>query len=641
MPAAGKWITVALIVFTSTAAMAALSVYMPHEAVAARADLIVEGTVVRVESGLDRENDTVATYITLDVATVHRGPASLRQVILREPGGTFDGVVNVLDAVPVYQVGEQVVAFLERTPDGALRTAGMFFGKYVLSDDGRTATRDLDGRGRILGRSAGAMEEISSADLESLAATRRPVLRRARPGAVRTWSAEPKGMDRILWDRDSGDGIVGLRSDLAGPGISRFVTLSSGSPTRWYQVDDGDALTIDVQPGGNPLGSDAAAVLQMERAMAAWTDVPESRLAMQLGNGNANFTSTHFTSPADTFFPGTNIILFDDPYNDISDPNNCSGVLAIGGYWRSGSTGAEVNGVTYNRALSMYVIFSNDFQCFLGNPENLAEVATHELGHSIGLGHSGVADAVMRSSAYGGSRGPRLGDDDMDAVHCVYPHTLTLSSPSGGENFTRGETHGVTWFSTVESGPDAGQIDLEFSDDDGATWQSLTAGTANDGYYDWNIDVSPGALYRVRAVRHNRVSPTPAPWPSACSSAISAAAFSVTAQPLGGVPDGSSGQPLILGKSGGEITFSWGDSGNDSVDDHAIYRGDLDALRGGTWNHAPETCSAGTDLFESLAPAPASSYYLVSPLSGSAEGDLGSGSDGALRPESTSPCGTR
>jgi hypothetical protein len=299
-----------------------------------------------------------------------------------------------------------------------------------------------------------------------------------------------------------------------------------------------------------------------------------------------------------------------------------------------------VNGVTFNRTLAMYVIFNNKFQCFLGIPDNLAEVATHELGHAIGLGHSTVADAVMRSSAYGGSRGPRLGDDDMDAVHCVYPHTLTLSSPVGGETFTAGETRPVTWSSTLEAGPDSGEISLEYSDDNGATWRAMTSTTPNDGHYDWNIDVSPGVLNRVRAVRHNRVSPTPPPFPSACSIASSPSSFTVVAVPIGGVPDGSSGEPLTLGKAGSDLALDWGDSGNTAVDNYAIYRGGLDMLRTGTWDHLPVTCTAGMDLHEQLPSGGGSSFYLVAPLSGTAEGNLGTGSDGQLRPAAASSCGT-
>ena len=81
------------------------------------------------------------------------------------------------------------------------------------------------------------------------------------------------------------------------------------------------------------------------------------------------------------------------------------------------------------------MIFNDAFQCFLGNADNLAEVATHRLGHGLGFGHSTVPDAIMRSYAYGrNGRGPRpLGDDDRDGAHCLYPHTFALTAPNGGE----------------------------------------------------------------------------------------------------------------------------------------------------------------------------------------------------------------
>jgi hypothetical protein len=376
--------------------------------------------------------------------------------------------------------------------------------------------------------------------------------------------------------------------------------------------------------------------------MEAWTDVPESRVTLRLGNGAVDFFGwEHPTSPTTTYYPGNRIILFDDPYDEISDPDRCSGVLAIGGYWMSGTNGDPVNGVAYNRILSMYVIFNNGFECFLGDPDNLAEVAAHELGHAIGLGHSAVPDAIMRPSAYGSYRGPRLGDDDMDAVHCIYPHTLSMTSPSGGESFPFGESRPVTWEATTETSIDRGEIDLEYSNDSGTTWIPLAAGTIDDGHYDWNINVAPGERYRVRAVRYNRIQPTPAPYPSACSAAVSPADFSVVDEPSDIVFDFTPEPMMTIGKSGSDLTINWSESGSEQVDGYAIYRGDLDSLRSGTWNHVPETCNAGTDLHEVLPQPAGSSYYLISPLSGTVEGDLGTGSDGLPRPESSLPCGAR
>jgi hypothetical protein len=91
----------------------------------------------------------------------------------------------------------------------------------------------------------------------------------------------------------------------------------------------GTAISVNIQPQGNPLGSPSAAVAEMQRAMDAWNAVPESRVTIQAGNTAYNYTASHSQSPAQSY-SGTNVILFDDPYGDISDPVNCSGVLLVG-----------------------------------------------------------------------------------------------------------------------------------------------------------------------------------------------------------------------------------------------------------------------------------------------------------------------
>jgi hypothetical protein len=674
-----------LLLLAAAPAAASLSVYMSPERVAEQATLVVEGTVVRTASGLDPETLALATYVTLDVSRVHRGPADLEQVVLREAGGRFGGLVHEIDAVPRYRFGESVLAFLEPGHGGALRTAGMFFGKFEIERPERAperAVRRLGGHGRILGRPQ--LEPSETLPLNYLvsltASTERPRVDRApsplprgtprerlldrtsrrvpaaAPRANRTWLAHPVELDRLHWDdveERPTPGTALPSSTAAGtstlaPGdgpvgqTARFVALSGSSPARWTQAESGTPVAFHIQPTDNPLGNDAAAVAEMQRAMDAWTDVPESRLVLQTGDIDYDYTGTQPNSPADTY-TGINVILFDDPYNEISDPSGCSGVLAIGGYWRSGSTGAPVNNVAFHPILSGHVIFNNDFQCFLGIADNLAEVATHELGHAIGFGHSTVPDAIMRSSAYGG-RGPRLGDDDKDGAHCHYPHTVDLSSPDGGESLTVGTLQGVTWSVSGEAGPDPGTVDIEYSTDGGNSWLGVSSGEANDGYYSWSVPNTPGNDVRVRVVRPNLVSATPSPYPDACSADGSAASFSIAAATsvAGAVPDGSTGTPLTLAKAGaGQLTLSWGASCSASASDYAVYEGSLTSLRLGSYEHVPLACSAGTDLTETVMPSPGDRYYLIAPLVGGAEGSLGSASSGTPRPASELACEVR
>jgi hypothetical protein len=615
-------------------AFASSSIYMPVERLSAISPLIVEGTVSRIASGFDSTTGALSTYVTVEVSFVHRGPAGLDQVVVREPGGRFGDLVHAVDAVPVFTPGEKVLLFLEPARDQSLRVAGMFFGKLELRQAvfGRSeiARRDLSGQGLIGGNPVPDIEEFAAAEIDSIVASV-PLER-----ATGDWLPVPPELDRLSWDD--------VREAPAAGATPYFTTISSSYRARWNEADTATPVVINVQPAGNPVNDASAATNAIRRALTAWTNVPESRIVLTPGNENYSYVSGNAQSPA-VAMPPVNIVLFDDPYDEITDPTGCSGTLAIGGYWRSGLNPKVVNGVTFYPTLRQYVIFNDAFQCFLGNADNLAEVATHELGHGLGFGHSTVPDAIMRSYAYGNGRGPRLGDDDRDGAHCLYPHTFALTAPNGGETWTASSTYDVTWSSSPEAGPDPGTVDVEYSTDAGVSWIALSTAQTNDGSYLWAVQTPPGTQFAVRVVRRNRVVPTAAPFPSACSAGTSASVFAVVAAPAvtaGTAPDGTGGPPVRLGKvAGGSLTVTWGSSCSGTAADYAIYEGTLSALRAGSWDHLPKTCSAGSDLTQPIVPGAASTYYLIAPLAALKEGSLGTTSAAVQRPASTSACAPR
>ncbi|NIM01154.1 MAG: matrixin family metalloprotease [Acidobacteria bacterium] len=623
---------------------AALSVYMPPEELSARATLVVEARVAESRPGLDADSGELHTYITLQIEHVHRGPARLTEVVVREPGGRWGDVVHEVDAVPVYRPGERILAYLEPASDGALRTVGMFFGKFRL-EESRTrgpllATRDLEGQGTILGL-AERPESFTRNDLVALTAGvpyrqapragRRAKRERASSEPGHDWSPRPPEWERLTWDDGRSDPRLGTAG---GPATARFVALNSSNPSRWNEADSDTAVVVNLQPDGNPLHDNQAAIDEITRAFDAWTNVPQSRLQLTMGDTDFDYTG-QYASPSSSF-SGVNVVLFDDPYDDISDSTGCGGVLAIGGYWRGASVGAPINNVSFHPSLQLYVIFNNDFECYLSDPDNLAEIAAHELGHAIGFGHSAEFDAIMRSNAYGG-RGPRLGADDIDAAHCHYPHTFTLLTPNGGETWTSGDTETILWSSSVEVGGDPGTVDLEYSTDGGSSWTPFATETANDGSHSWTVPDIQGHDVRVRVARHalgTLSSPYPA---SSCSNDASDASLSVTAPIAGGI-----GASLTIEKlAGGRIGVSWDASCSTNAETYAVYEGSLAALRSGVWDHAPLTCDGGTDLTEPLTSIGTASYFLVSARLGTEEGSLGVDSSARERPEAAAACGTR
>lgn len=627
------------------AARASMSIPMSPEALRDQSPVIVVADVEDVRSGLDPARDRLATYVTLRVVEGLRGAEPGDELVVREPGGLWGERALVLDAVPRYAAGERVLAFLQSARDGALRTSGMFQGKFRIRPGSAHAERDLDGAGWIPGAAAPA----ASFDLDALRAVARdpqapapdglpgaaasgPRLHREfdrrRDAAERGWLPRPAEWPRLAWD-------AGVASDPA-PG-ARFAPLSTANPTRWRSTDWGGTIPFRLERARAPLADPLAAVAAIEQALAAWRDAPESRVHPTLSDDDYDYTGIHGQSPAAAYV-SVNAILFGDPYDDIAPPSGCSGTLAIGGYWRTGAIGSTVNGVAFHDALQGYVIFNDGFECFLGNPQNLAEVAAHEVGHALGFGHSTEPDAIMRSTAYGG-RGARLGDDDVDAAHCHYPHALDVTDPDAGALWYAGMRRSIRWSATYEAGPDAGTVELDVSLDGGATWSAVAPGAANDGAFDWTPPGGAEGDLRVRVRRSRRVEG--GSYPVACSGDASAGANQLVAPAslAGGIRGDGPGAGLRVGRTpGGDVALEWDVSCTGLEDGYAVYAGDLGLLRQGFWSHVPATCDTGGARSMTVSAAGASRYYLVAPLAASREGSLGAGSDGAPRPASGQAC---
>ncbi|MBI3665644.1 MAG: hypothetical protein HY236_05355 [Acidobacteria bacterium] len=121
---------------------------MSLEDLSDRSDLIVQARCVRTWAAWDAQKQIIWTHAELELQAGLKGAPSQR-IVVSEPGGMVDGIGVLVEGVPHYQAGEEVVVFLYRTPGGLLRTRGLGQGKFTVFADrttGALAVRNNAGR---------------------------------------------------------------------------------------------------------------------------------------------------------------------------------------------------------------------------------------------------------------------------------------------------------------------------------------------------------------------------------------------------------------------------------------------------------------------------------------------------------------
>jgi hypothetical protein len=104
---------------------------------------------------------------------------------------------------------------------------------------------------------------------------------------------------------------------------------------------------------------------------------------------------------------------------------------------------------------------------------------------------------------YSNSNGAKFASSDepvvssrpkITVVYSTLPN-LTLTSPNGAESWQIGSLHNITWISS--GSPPI--VKLEYSTNNGVTWNTITTSTSNDGTEPWTVpnDITNEALVRI------------------------------------------------------------------------------------------------------------------------------------------------
>ncbi len=422
----------------SSAARATTFVGMNERTLTRAADAVVIGTVRRIET-VGQPDGGIDTLVTLEVERTLKGAVG-RLVTLKQPGGRLGERIEWIAGSPRFTNGERQLVFLSAHRDGTARTTAFGMGQFLVVPHPRT-------------REATAERRLDASVIGDRPLRRAPLARVLRTVA-RAVAADPEAASAPL---------ITAPSELVTPGLERETvdafTLMDSPSGRWFEADDGATIAYAVDADGDPALGQTESFAAIDGAMAAWTNVSGASIILAR-SGTA--------APAPLSCDGQSQIVFGDPFNEMPNPVGCSGVLALGGYCTSGQS-EELNGTRFYRITEGNITFNAGFGgCSFWSRSNLAEVATHELGHTIGIGHSSendsdapmLKDATMYYRAHFDGRGAAVHADDIAAVRFVYP------GPGGGDP-TADDSDGDGWVDAQDDCPtipNATQVD---SDGDG------------------------------------------------------------------------------------------------------------------------------------------------------------------------------
>jgi len=381
---------------------------------------IVRGQVIAINGGLDQQHQGIFTYITLRVQEVFKGKLSTGDIMIKEPGGQFGNKGSLIFGTAEFKVGEDVLLYLDTWPDGSLRVYNWFLGKYSITV-GRTPSGQMISRSTTLGNVSvvGRSQNGPITDRSDWASF--ASMLRARIAVTKTSAAqhEEKFYKNVSvrtqpMEVNGGSGL--------GP-TQNFTFINPNRPPRWFEPDSGQSVVFKINSSGAPSGTifnDVAA------AMNAWSNVSGSALRVVSGGSTSNCGLL--------VLDGENTISFNncDNYSAFSPPagGGCSGILAAAGIisydlWQT----RVVNGITFYRALEGNLSFNPYASCYFTNACNVQEIATHELGHALGVGHSLDSDATMYAYAHFDGRCASLRSDDANSMRFIYPGSSTPVTP--------------------------------------------------------------------------------------------------------------------------------------------------------------------------------------------------------------------
>lgn len=424
---------VALALLAAAAPASATSyVRMSDEALADSASIVAEVRVVAVESSPAR--GTPSTDYLVQIERMLKGDTGGSTVVVRVDGGVRpDGIGLRIFGAPRFKEGSRAVLFLEERKDGTYGIYNMMLGAFheLTAGGRRVAMRNLGEATEVIKRQDGSIELAPGAD---------------RPRDLDRFAAWVQ--DRARDVRRPADYFVELGPQGLQQAHEKFTHLSDTNaddpdatnlPLRWFLFDNNSNAAITFRAHSTPQPAVPDVYSAFQAALNLWTS--DSTTPIRYLYGGQTSASGGLAE-----FDNVNTILFNDPNDEISafrcEGSNGGGVIAKGGPWFDRGLTGRFKGTSYIETQGADIVVNNGIDCFFQNSQNpqkaAEELFAHELGHTLGFGHSSentrepnatLKDALMYAFVHDDGRGARINSDDRAALAKIYGAGSSTAPP--------------------------------------------------------------------------------------------------------------------------------------------------------------------------------------------------------------------